>query len=110
MDGDLLLTAHGRHESATNETLISLIEKGVHGDAVIVTELGGKDLPITGMGLVFWELRIAGDEEGIHETVAEVGAPHAVMAGYRVFAACCRRKQQNSPTYGIPIWERNRFS
>ena len=42
--GDLLLTAHGRHESATNETLISLIEKGVHGDAVIVTELGGKDL------------------------------------------------------------------
>ena len=83
LGGDLLLTAHGRHESATNETLISLIEKGVHGDAVIVTELGGKDLPITGMGLVFWELRIAGDDEGIHETVAEEGAPHAVMAGHR---------------------------
>ena len=79
----MLLTAHGRHESATNETLISLIEKGVHGDAVVVTELGGKDLPITGMGLVFWELRIAGDDEGIHETVAEAGAPHAVMAGHR---------------------------
>lgn len=83
LQGDLLLTAHGRHESATNETLISLIEKGVHGDAVIVTELGGKDLPVTGMGLVFWEIRIAGDEEGIHETVAEAGAPHAVMAGHR---------------------------
>ena len=83
LGGDLLLTAHGRHESATNETLISLIEKGVHGDAVIVTELGGKDLPITGMGLAFWELRIEGDEEGIHETVAKAGAPHAVMAGYR---------------------------
>lgn len=83
LQGDLLLTAHGRHESATNETLISLIEKGVHGDAVIVTELGGKDLPITGMGLVFWEIRIAGDEEGIHETVAPAGAPHAVMAGHR---------------------------
>ena len=83
LKGDLLLTAHGRHESATNETLISLIEKGVHGDAVIVTELGGKDLPVTGMGLAFWELRIAGDDEGIHETVAEAGAPHAVMAGYR---------------------------
>ena len=81
--GDLLLTAHGRHESATNETLISLIEKGVHGDAVIVTELGGKDLPITGMGLAFWELRIAGDDQGIHETVAQAGAPHAVMAGHR---------------------------
>ena len=83
LKGDLLLTAHGRHESATNETLISLIEKGVHGDAVIVTELGGKDLPVTGMGLAFWELRIAGDDEGIHETVAEAGVPHAVMAGYR---------------------------
>ncbi len=83
LEGDLLLTAHGRHESATNETLISLIEKGVHGDAVVVTELGGKDLPITGMGLVFWELSIAGDDEGIHETVAEAGAPHAVMAGHR---------------------------
>ena len=83
LQGDLLLTAHGRHESATNETLISLIEKGVHGDAVIVTELGGKDLPVTGMGLVFWEIRIAGDEECIHETVAEAGAPHAVMAGHR---------------------------
>ncbi|MCY4409949.1 MAG: M20/M25/M40 family metallo-hydrolase [Caldilineaceae bacterium] len=83
LKGDLLLTAHGRHESATNETLISLIEKGVHGDAVIVTELGGKDLPVTGMGLAFWELRIAGDDEGIHETVAKAGAPHAVMAGYR---------------------------
>ncbi len=83
LKGDLLLTAHGRHESATNETLISLIEKGVYGDAVIVTELGGKDLPVKGMGLAFWELRIAGDEEGIHETVAEAGAPHAVMAGYR---------------------------
>ena len=83
LGGDLLLTAHGRHESATNETLISLIEKGVHGDAVIVTELGGKDLPITGMGLAFWELRIAGDDEGIHETVAQAGAPHAVMAGHR---------------------------
>ena len=83
LGGDLLLTAHGRHESATNETLISLIQKGVHGDAVIVTELGGKDLPITGMGLAFWELRIAGDDEGIHETVAEAGAPHAVMAGHK---------------------------
>ena len=83
LDGDLLLTAHGRHESATNETLISLIEKGVHGDAVIVTELGGKDLPVTGMGLAFWELRIAGDDEGIHETVAAAGTPHAVMAGHR---------------------------
>lgn len=83
LGGDLLLTAHGRHESATNETLISLIDKGVHGDAVIVTELGGDNLPVAGMGLAFWEIRIKGDDEGLHETVAPAGAPHAVMAGYR---------------------------
>ena len=83
LGGDLLLTAHGRHESATNETLISLIGKGVHGDAVIVTELGGKDLPVAGMGLAFWEIRIKGDDAGTHETVADPGTPHPVMAGYR---------------------------
>ena len=81
--GDLLLTAHGLHESATNETLISLIEKGVHGDAVIVTELGGHNLPIAGMGLAFWEITIEGDEESIHETVTPPGAPHPIMAGHR---------------------------
>ena len=83
LGGDLLLTAHGLHESATNETLISLIEKGVHGDAVIVTELGGHNLPIAGMGLAFWEIRIKGDDEGIHETVAPPSTPHPVMAAYR---------------------------
>ena len=51
LEGDLLLTAHGLHESATNETLISLIEKGVHGDAVIVTELGGHNLRSRGWAL-----------------------------------------------------------
>ena len=55
----------------------------MHGDAVIVTELGGHNLPIAGMGLAFWEIRIKGDDEGIHETVAPPGAPHPVMAGYR---------------------------
>ena len=82
LEGDLLLTAHGLHESATNETLISLIEKGVHGDAVIVTELGGHNLPIAGMGLAFWEITIKGSEDSIHETVTPPGTPHPVMAGH----------------------------
>ena len=82
LGGDLLLTAHGLHESATNETLISLIGKGVHGDAVIVTELGGHNLPIAGMGLAFWEIRIQGNEESIHETVTPPGTPHPLMAGH----------------------------
>jgi acetylornithine deacetylase/succinyl-diaminopimelate desuccinylase-like protein len=81
--GDLLLTAHGRHESATNETLEALIRKGVHGDAVIVTELGGHNLPIIGMGLAFFELRIRRDGEIMHENIAPAGAPHPILAGGR---------------------------
>src|SRR5262245_3393744 len=81
--GDLLLTAHGRHESATNETLAALIRKGVHGDAVIVTELGGHDLPIVGMGLAFFELRIRREGEVMHENIAPAGAPHPILAGGR---------------------------
>ena len=83
LGGDLLLTAHGLHESATNETLISLLGKGVHGDAVIVTELGGHNLPIAGMGLAFWEITIQGEKESIHETVTPPGTPHPLMAGHR---------------------------
>jgi acetylornithine deacetylase/succinyl-diaminopimelate desuccinylase-like protein len=81
--GNLLLTAHGRHESATNETLESLIAKGVHGDAVIVTELGGHTLPIAGMGLAFFTLEISRDGEILHETVAPPETPHPIDASRR---------------------------
>ncbi len=81
--GDLLLTAHGRHESATNETLEALIRKGVHGDAVIIAELGGDNLPIAGMGMAFFEIRISRQGEILHETVAPPDMPHPVLAGMR---------------------------
>ena len=101
LQGSLLLTAHGRHESATNETLISLIGKGVHGDAVIVTELGGHNLPIVGMGLAFFEIMISGDKDGIHETVAPRGAPHPVMAGYRT-VQLLQEEAQRLAQHSIP--------
>jgi len=91
--GDLLLTAHGRHESATNETLKSLIAKGVHGDAVIVTELGGHDLPIVGMGLALFDLRISRPGEILHENVAPPGTPHPLLAGVRAVQLLQERAQ-----------------
>jgi acetylornithine deacetylase/succinyl-diaminopimelate desuccinylase-like protein len=91
LGGDLLLTAHGRHESATNETLEALIRKGVYGDAVIVAELGGDDLPIAGMGLAFFNVRISRQGEILHETVAPPDMPHPILAGVRTVARLVER-------------------
>lgn len=81
--GNLLLTAHGLHESGTNETLESLIRRGVHGDAVIVGELGLDALPLAGMGLTIFEIRISRDGEPIHELNAPSGLPNPLAAGIR---------------------------
>jgi acetylornithine deacetylase/succinyl-diaminopimelate desuccinylase-like protein len=83
LGGSLLLTAHGRHESGTNETLEALIGKGVHGDAVIVAELGGDNLPIAGMGLAIFELHITREGEILHENHASPDLPHPILAGAR---------------------------
>lgn len=86
LHGDLLLIAHGRHESATNEPLEALICKGVHGDAVIIAELGGNSLPIAGMGLAFFEVRISREGEVVHETAAPPDMPHPILAGVHTVA------------------------
>lgn len=83
LGGGLLLTAHGRHESGTNETLASLLQKGIHGDAAIVAELGGHNLPIMGLGLAIFELRISRDGKILHENIAPPGLPHPILAGAR---------------------------
>ncbi len=72
--GRLLLTFHGRHESGGNEPLHALIERGIHGDAVITGELGGgRELPVGGLGLTFWEMRVERSGMAIHETLAAPG-------------------------------------
>ena len=69
--GRVLVTLHGMHESGGNEPLHALIARGIHGDAVITGELGGGEhLPISGLGLSFWEVRIAGPSASVHEVAA----------------------------------------
>ena len=84
LPGDLLVTAHGRHESGTNETLEGLLRRGIHGDAVIVAEGLGTSLPVVGLGLGIWELLISREGEPVHENHVVPGTPHPIMAGLRV--------------------------
>lgn len=66
--GRVLITFHGMHESGGNEPLHRLIERGVHGDAVLTGELGGGvGLPIAGLGLTFWEIVVERPGMAIHE-------------------------------------------
>jgi acetylornithine deacetylase/succinyl-diaminopimelate desuccinylase-like protein len=91
--GRVLITFHGRHESGGNEPLHELIERGIHGDAVITGELGGgMELPVGGLGLTFWEVAVERSGMAVHETLVqpdmvdpvEVGrAVHAALAGLR---------------------------
>jgi acetylornithine deacetylase len=80
--GRLLITFHGRHESGDNEPLHRLIARGVHGDAVITGELGGgRELPVGGLGLTFWEVRVERPGMAIHETLADAGTLDPVEVG-----------------------------
>jgi acetylornithine deacetylase/succinyl-diaminopimelate desuccinylase-like protein len=80
--GRVLITLHGKHESGGNEPLHALIARGIHGDAVITGELGGGvELPISGLGLTFWEIDVERAGMAIHETVADAGTTDPVEVG-----------------------------
>jgi len=71
LPGRVLVTLHGMHESGGNEPLHDLLARGIHGDAVITGELGGGvELPISGLGLSFWDVTISGPSQSVHEALA----------------------------------------
>jgi acetylornithine deacetylase/succinyl-diaminopimelate desuccinylase-like protein len=80
--GRVLITFHGRHESGGNEPLHELISRGIHGDAVITGELGGgRELPVGGLGLTFWEARIERNGMAVHETLVQPAMVDPVEVG-----------------------------
>lgn len=86
--GRILVTLHGMHESGGNEPLHALIARGIHGDAVITGELGGGiELPVGGLGLTFWEIRVERPGMAIHETVAGPDTIDPVEVGRQLHAA-----------------------
>ncbi|HVA86724.1 MAG TPA: M20/M25/M40 family metallo-hydrolase [Candidatus Saccharimonadales bacterium] len=80
--GNVLITFHGLHEEGGSVPLHRLIERGIHGDAVIIGELGsGRELVTNSRGLTFWDLIVRRPGEGIHETVAASDLVHPVRVG-----------------------------
>jgi acetylornithine deacetylase/succinyl-diaminopimelate desuccinylase-like protein len=84
--GDLLVTTHGLHEAPAGhaEDLVARLRRGVHGDAVIVPELGIDEVPVVGVGLGLFEIDIRRDGEVTHETSTAAGMPHPILAAGRL--------------------------
>ena len=84
--GEILITVHGLHEApwGKNETLRSLIEKKIFGDAAVVGELGGTFLPIVGKGLTIFEFIITREGPVLHETMVSSDVVNPIWAGHRL--------------------------
>ncbi len=80
--GDVLITFHGLHEEGRSAPLHRLIERGIHGDAAIIGELGSPtELITSSRGLTFWDFEISRPGEPIHEQNAPAGTVHPIRAG-----------------------------
>lgn len=77
--GSVLITFHGLHEEGRSAPLHRLIERGIHGDAVIIGELGSPtELITSGRGLTFWDMDITRPGEPVHEQNAPADTIHPV--------------------------------
>ncbi len=80
--GTVLITFHGLHEEGGSRPLHRLIERGIHGDAVIIGELGsGRELITGSRGLTFWDLVVRRTGDSVHETNAGPGVANPIRAG-----------------------------
>ena len=80
--GNVLVTFHGLHEEGGSAPLHRLIERGIHGDAVIIGELGSPtELITSSRGLTFWDLEVSRPGDPVHEQNAPPGTMHPIRAG-----------------------------
>jgi acetylornithine deacetylase/succinyl-diaminopimelate desuccinylase-like protein len=84
--GDLLLVAHGLHEApaAYGEDIRALVQRGIKGDAVIITELGSDALPVIGLGSASIDITVSRAGEPTHELLTAPGTPHPILAAVRL--------------------------
>jgi acetylornithine deacetylase/succinyl-diaminopimelate desuccinylase-like protein len=100
--GRVLITLHGMHETGGNEPLHRLIERGIHGDAVITGELGGGlELPIAGLGLTFWEIVVERPGVALHENSITPDTIDPVEVGRLVHAELARLRDRLADTPGV---------
>ena len=79
--GNVLVTFHGLHEEGRSAPLHRLIERGIHGNAVIIGELGSPtELITSSRGLTFWDLEVGRPGDPIHEQNAPAGTLHPIRA------------------------------
>jgi acetylornithine deacetylase/succinyl-diaminopimelate desuccinylase-like protein len=79
--GNVLITFHGLHEEGRSAPLHRLIERGIHGDAAIIGELGSPaELITSSRGLTFWDLEVGREGEPLHEQNAPAGTVHPIRA------------------------------
>jgi acetylornithine deacetylase/succinyl-diaminopimelate desuccinylase-like protein len=79
--GSILITWHGLHEEGRSAPLHRLIQRGIHGDAVIIGELGSPTELITNSrGLTFWDMDVSRAGNPVHEQNAPASTVHPVRA------------------------------
>ncbi len=77
--GNVLITFHGLHEEGRSAPLHRLIERGIHGSAVIIGELGSPaELITSSRGLTFWDLEVTRPGEPVHEQNAPADTVHPI--------------------------------
>jgi acetylornithine deacetylase/succinyl-diaminopimelate desuccinylase-like protein len=90
--GHVLVTAYGLHEAPVGDssTLIGLIQRGVKGDAAIITEQmqesEGK-IVLEGKGQAIWNVAVRRDGEACHELNYPAASPDLFSAALAVAGA-----------------------
>ena len=81
--GGLLLTAHDLHEApwGYGEQLDAMIAAGVAGDAVMLPEYEGAELPVSGRGNAVIAVTVRRDGEPMHEVLGGAEQPDVIAAG-----------------------------
>ena len=81
--GRLLMTAHDLHEApwGYGEQLNAMIEAGVVGDAVMLPEYEGSELPIAGRGIANISVTVRRAGEPMHEVLGGAEQPDVIAAG-----------------------------
>jgi acetylornithine deacetylase/succinyl-diaminopimelate desuccinylase-like protein len=71
------------HEEGRSAPLHRLIERGIHGDAAIIGELGGPtELITSSRGLTFWDIDVSRPGDAVHEQNAPPDTVHPIRVGH----------------------------
>lgn len=87
--GGLLLTAHDLHEApwGYGEQLTEMINAGVAGDAVMLPEYEGAELPIAGRGIAVVSVTVHRAGEPMHEVLGGAEQSDVIAAGAEMVLA-----------------------